>query len=274
MKRVAVAQIERPAKKSKQGGQGAQRQVIVQAGGGHVRQGFAAVARSPGAAVIGEMKYFDCALQNTALVAAATDWTGSMQDPNTTIDLGSAAVANPLCLFVPTVGAALNQRIGRKVKVLKVKVQGRISCANQAAAAAGDAVTAIRLVLCLDQQTNAAQMTGQQLFNPAPTATGALVAFQNPNNFGRFRVLKEKRFMLQNPNMTGSPTAGDVVQSGIGVNFKFNVNFKVPVEVHFNATNGGTVADVVDNSFHMLCSCDSTALAPFIAYYSRVCYKE
>jgi len=190
------------------------------------------------------------------------------------VDLGSAAVANPLGLFAPTVGAGLNQRIGRKVKVLKIKVQGRISCAAQAGIAAGDPVGAIRLVLVMDQQTNAAQMTGQQLFNPAATATGALVAFQNPNNFGRFRVLKEKRFMLQNPNMAGSPTAADVIQAGIGFNFKFNVNFKNPVEVHFNATNGGTVADIVDNSFHILCSADSIALAPFIAYYSRVCYKE
>lgn len=244
------------------------------AGGAVIRHGYSAVSRTSGAAVIGEMKYFDAQLDSTALAACTTTWVaGTMKDPDTTINLGSAAVPTPLCIFAPTVGAALNQRIGRKVKVLKIKIAGSILCIAQAAQAAAETPTLIRLMLVQDCQTNAAQMTGAQLINDASGGQVTVNAFQNPNNFGRFRVLKEKRFILQNPNsFNDAATTG--AQNGMQHMFKMNVNFKVPVEVHFNATNGGTVADIVDHSFHIVAGASSVAFAPNIQYYTRVCYKE
>lgn len=244
------------------------------AGGAQIRRGYGAVSRTSGAAVIGEMKYFDSNLTNTNMTVVTGTWPGgTIVDPTGTINLGSAAVATPLCLFAPTVGAALNQRIGRKVKVLKIKVQGTIQTPAQAAQVTADTGGSVRIILVMDQQTNASQMTSAQLINDADSATANLSAFQNPNNFGRFRVLKDKRFVLANPSaFNDAATTG--AQFGLKVNFKFNVSFKNPIEVHFNATNGGTVADIVDNSFHMLCGTDSVALTPAINYYCRVCYKE
>jgi len=52
------------------------------------------------------------------------------------------------------------------------------------------------------------------------------------------------------------------------------VNFKTPVKVQFNATNGGTVAVIVDNSFHIICGASNITYAPTISYYCRVAYKE
>jgi len=242
-------------------------------GGGQRRQGYAGVPRTQGAAVVGEMKYFDC--ENTGVSAAAVTNTwvaGTMTDPTATINLGSAAVATPLCLFAPTVGAALNQRIGRKVKVLKVKVCGYIDKGAEAAQNTADAAITVRMMLVQDCQTNSTQMTGAQLMNDASTVNTTINSFQNPNNFGRFKVLKEKKFTIQNANMAGEVAAANVIKEGLRIPFKINVNFKVPVEVHFNATNGGTVADIVDNSFHIVCG--STSAQCLIEYYSRVCYKE
>lgn len=239
------------------------------------RKGYTSVARTRGAAVQGEMKYFDCELQDTALSACTTTWVaGTMKDPGTTINLGSAAVATPLCLLAPIVGAALNQRIGRHINVRKIKVYGTFNIAQQAAQAVADSAVKIRLLLVQDCQTNAAQMTGAQLLNDAGGGTTTLNSFQNPNNFGRFRVLKDKMITISNLNLTGSPTANDVIQASYRTQFKMAVNFKVPVPVHFNATNGGTVADIVDNSFHIVIGCDNIAYAPTVSYYSRVCYKE
>lgn len=225
----------------------------------------------------GEMKYFDTTLSDTALSAVTSTWVaGTMKDPATTINLGSAAVATPLCLCAPTVGAALNQRVGRKITVRKIKVHGQINVAQQAAQAAADSANKIRLVLVQDCQTNVAQMTGAQLFNDANAAepTVTINAFQNPNNFGRFRVLKDKMITMSNLNLTGSPTAADVIQASARYQFKFAVNFKTPVEVHFNATNGGTVADIVDHSFHIVAAAENVAYAPTLSYYVRVCYKD
>jgi len=274
MKRTAATQAGGAFKKPRQAQQAvAQRQVP--GGGGQRRAGYGGVQRAQGAAVVGEMKYYDANLTNTNLVATTGTWpAGTMLDPTGSINLGSAAVATPLSLFCPTVGAALNQRIGRKVKVLKIKVMGTLQTPAQATQATADQATSVRLLLVQDCQTNAAQMTAAQLINDADSATANLSAFQNPNNFGRFKVLKQKRFSLADPNMAGEVAAANIIQGSFKVNWKMNVNFKVPVEVHFNATNGGTVADIIDNSFHIVCACDSTALTPALNYYSRVCYKE
>jgi len=57
------------------------------------RSGYGSVARARGAAVTGEMKYFDCSRSATALVATAATWASTEMDPSTTVDLGAAAVA-------------------------------------------------------------------------------------------------------------------------------------------------------------------------------------
>ena len=223
----------------------------------------------------GEMKYYDAVREGTALSATTTTWVaGTLQNPSTSINLGGGAVATPGCLFAPTVGAALNQRIGRKVNVHSVKLRGNVVVPAQTANTNPDAATRVRVILVQDTQTNAGAMTAAQLMNDGTAADNTLSSFQNPNNFGRFKVLKDKTYSLTNVNMTGSPTSGDVIQSGIIVPFKFTHAFKKPVQVNFNATNGGTVADIIDNSFHFIAAVQTAQLAPIISYYSRVGYKE
>ena len=105
----------------------------------------------------------------------------------------------------------------------------------------------VRLMLVQDSQTNAAQMTAAQLMNDAGAADTTINSYQNPNNFGRFRVLKDKDILIQDPNFTTEyepgeePPTGYARTNGLIRNFKFNINFKVLVKVQFNATNGGTV---------------------------------
>lgn len=240
------------------------------------RIGYGSVQRARGAAVTGEMKYFDCEAVGIALAACTTTWVaGTITDPQATINLGDAAVGSPLCLFSPKVSAALNGRIGRKVKVMKVRVNGIINVPAQGSQGAADTSTMIRICLVLDTQTNAAQMTSAQLFNDTTQGGLATVnSMQNPNNFGRFRILKEKRFAMTNANLAGSPTAADLVQQGLMRPFKMSCKFKIPVQVNFNATNGGTVADIIDNSLHIVTGANNITYAPTISYYTRVCYKE
>ena len=131
-----------------------------------------------------------------------------------------------------------------------------------------------------DQQTNGAQMTAAQLMNDAGAADTTINSYQNPNNFGRFRVLKDKDILIQDPNfVTEYPPDPETPYSrtnGLIRTFKININLKVPIKVQFNAVNGGTVLDIVDNSFHVLCACTgvSTNNPPSISYYARIAYKE
>ena len=59
----------------------------------YLRPGYGAIGRTPGGAVIGEMKYFDTAVAN-ANVPNVASWAGTVLDPPT---------FNTLC--VPIVGA-------------------------------------------------------------------------------------------------------------------------------------------------------------------------
>lgn len=206
------------------------------------------------------MKYFDTIKAPTA-VATAADWAATTLDP---------ATFNTLC--VPVVGAAINQRIGRDIRVMKIKIRGSIRVSPQANQTAGDAAAIIRLLLVQDEQTNATQMTGTQLMTTAASAPLAINSFQSTDNFGRFRVLKDKTITMQNPNISYDGT--NMEQQGLLRHWRMNVKFKVPVRVRFNATNGGTIADIVDNSFHILANCAQSDLVPELSYQCRVCYKE
>lgn len=239
------------------------------------RKGYSSVARTRGAAVTGEMKYFDTESTLVAITPVTSTWVaGTESDPETTINLGDAAVATPLTLFAPKVSAALNGRIGRQCKVLKIKVKGTVSIPIASAGNVGRSASQVRVLLVHDMQTNAAQMTALSLLNGASASSATINSFQNPNNFGRFRVLKDKTFSLMDPNMAGEVAAANLVSNGRLIPFKWNISFKVPIEVHFNAVNGGTVADVVDHSFHIIAGCQDNGLGALLSYYARVCYKE
>lgn len=238
------------------------------------RAGYSSVARTRGAAVKGEMKYYDTSLTATALVATTTTWVaGTMQDPTGSINLGDPSLI-PQCLFAPKATASLNGRIGRATNMMKIKLNGLISVPPQAAQAAADASTEVRVMLVMDTETNSAQMTGAQLMNDAFDPSGTLNSFQNPNNFGRFRVLKEKRFSISNLSITGVAVGNTVIQAGTARPFKMSHNFKKPVQVRFNATNGGTVADIINNSLHIVAAVNDATYVPTLSYYTRVSYKE
>lgn len=208
-----------------------------------------------------ERKYFDTELDSSALAAVTTAWGITHRQDPATINT----------IFAPTQGDDFNQRSGRKVQVLKIQIQGEIRCDRQVNQTSADSASTIRILLVQDKQTNAAQMTPADLLQSGAGSV-AIHMFQNPAAFGRFRVLKDKKFTLQNPSMAFDGT--DIEQAGLIRTFKFVVKFKKPVVIHFNATNGGTVADVVDNSFHIVAGSLGTNLAPAISYKSRIVFLD
>lgn len=227
------------------------------------RLGYTTVPRTRGVYGAGEMKYFDTE-RDAALASVTTSWVaGTIADPTT---------FNTLC--VPTVGAAINQRIGREVKVHSIKIRGTIRIPKATALAAAQNGATCRILLVQDKQTNAAQMTGAQLLEGGSAGQTTINSFQNLDNLGRFRVLKDKIITIADPNYAGEVAAANVVHAGIVKPFKIMIKFRKPVHIRFNAVNGGTVADIVDNSFHVVAGRDNSDLAAEMIYKCRVCYKE
>lgn len=207
-----------------------------------------------------ERKYFDVEFSG-AIPAVAASWQGTELDP---------ATLNTL--FAPIQGTGFNNRIGRKIHILSIKIRMQITCAEQTNQTTADSSSICRLIFYQDKQTNATQAQGEDVIDSG-AGSQAVNMYQNPANFGRFKVLRDKRFTLANPNMTYDGT--NIEQAGLAKTFQYNFNFKrYPIEVHFNATNGGTVADIVDNSFHIIGNTTSVSLVPTLSYKARIVFID
>lgn len=178
------------------------------------------------------------------------------------------------CLFYPVPGTGINERIGRRVAVHSLKIRGEIEIPNINDAAVGTQAMAgllCRLIVCIDKQTNAVQMNSQNLIESG-AANLAWDMFQATAAFGRFRILKDKRVKIVNPNFGADLAAYD--RNGLTYPFEYIFKFRKPIHVHYNATAGGTVADIVDNSFHIMCAANNINANPTIQYKARICYTD
>jgi len=99
-----------------------------------------------------------------------------------------------------------------------------------------------------------------------------IFAFQNTESFGRYRVLKDKFYPLQRLNSVG--TKADNAASGIIRKFSFSYKPRKPLVVHYNNTNGGTVADITDHSFHLIAGFDDPDMGITLDYKARVVYVD
>lgn len=194
--------------------------------------------------------------------------------------LGADLTTTPLTAgtcFAPVLGNDITNRIGRRCAVTKIRVKGQIGVAAQTAFPTPDNFCKVRMILFIDKQANATQPTLVQVFqtNAASISTPqAINVPQNLASLGRFRVLKDKFITLQNPGITGSPTAADCIQNSLVKDFKISIKFRKPILVDFNATNGGTFADIVRNSINIQFVCHNNTLTPLVAYYGRIAYTD
>lgn len=208
-----------------------------------------------------ERKYFTTGLGTTALAAANT-WAGDELDP--------AA----LCLFSPVEGADINNRIGRKVCIKKIAIRGVIEALYRTGVAAMTAGSIARLILYMDKQSNGAQSQAEDLMAAPSVADtdNCLCSYQNTASFGRFKVLVDRSFNLSNGSAVYNGATRDLC--GYAMNFKMSRKFVKPLIVRFNGTNGGTIADIVDNSFHIIGCCSNTGCVPSLTYECRTVFTD
>ncbi len=217
----------------------------------------------------GEMKYYDTELTSSA-IPASTDWTATEFNP----DVPNAT--STLC--APAIGAAINQRIGREVKLHKININWQIQTPTQTGVTAGDFGTNIRLIVVQDMQTNAAQAQGEVIMQQPATASSdhAPNSFMNLANLGRFKIHSDQHLVLENPNAAATTATANQAQQGLLIEGQIRLRFKTPVSIRFNAaaTAGGAIADIVDNSFCVYATCSSAGMAPVLVYQARAYYKE
>lgn len=185
-----------------------------------------------------------------SIISNTTSWIGTLQPPTA---LGRTT------LFAPTLGNSIQDRTARTCWVKKIKFRGcvyhtKITDIEQGGAEIMPPI--VRLLLVQDDQANGVPTGGAEIMRTIAQASTKNVfnTFQNLDNLGRFKVLKDKvvRFSDEDgwtifPTVAG--LAGNTNAPQRAKMIKFTHTFKKPVKVHFNAVNNNTVASIVAPSF-------------------------
>jgi len=167
-------------------------------------------------------------------------------------------------------GSGASQREGRKITNVSIEIEGNVYCAPQAGQATTDVPPTIKIALVLDTQTNGAQLNSEDVFaNPSGNAALASSCLRNMLYTKRFRVLKTLTISMPQVGVVAEGAA-DIEQAGAAMPFK--IFRKLGFVTSFLANNG-TIADITDNSLHLVAFANNTTMAPGLFYQARLRYR-
>lgn len=202
-----------------------------------------------------ELKFYDQKLVNSAILTN-TNGSGIEADPSATVLLNTV-----------TEGNGEKQRNGRKMIMKSIFVSGTVTMAPDNDLTAPEIGADIAIWLILDKQTNGATIDSENVFvNPSVDISGGTSLLRNLQFSSRFRVLAKATFTMQRPSMSGDSTNFD--QGGLVRKFMLSANLR-NMPVLFSDT-AETVANIIDNSLHILATCTSAVMTPTITYNSRL----
>lgn len=207
-----------------------------------------------------EGKFFDTFF--VGATGASSDMTGAEMDPSTV-----------LCLNAMPQGDTASTREGNKTVVTGVSIRGTVQVSNEEAGTApGDESNAVVYLVQDTQTTGGSAASGTQLnsedvfTNPGSgSSTPAINALRNmTKNPGRYKVLAKADINVK-PMITqlgaNDYSAGRAQQ-------RFEIYWKGMIPVKHQANNG-TIADIADNSLHVIGFGNSLV----VNYNSRVYFK-
>lgn len=205
-----------------------------------------------------EHKFYDTAYAQAAIAGASTDCGGGEADPS-----GTSMITTP------AVGDGEQNRDGRKIVIESLHIKGHM--ARSATQSTGTLNPGrVFLALVLDTQTNGAQMNSEDCFKALQATTDASVDCHRNLLFGsRFRVLK---ILKWTPNLMAYGWNGTTVNiNQMNKSFEWHIKFPRGLHVNFNAGTTASVANVIDNSIHVIALASTTAFT--LAYNARIRFQ-
>jgi len=161
------------------------------------------------------------------------------------------------CLNILRQGAASSQRIGRKVNMLSLTINGFLY-----RLASSDAQT-LRMLVVYDNQTNGVQPVIQDIIggltsSGSPNAVNNTFQLLNLNNKSRFAILYDKQMSVakavaQAAASSGVASLGNMIapqSTPTNISIKKTINLR-GAEVTFSA-NGGTVGDITTGGLYLI----------------------
>lgn len=150
----------------------------------------------------------------------------------------------------PALGSDMNNRIGRKIQLRSVYIKGSIQVQQSQTGIVSAATTVgtqlCRMIILADLQPNGAAPAITDILNTASPASHLNLNFRD-----RFKIYCDKTWAL-GPfyfNTTATQSIGMVGSPQMIPIKKFK---KINLESIYNATNGGTIADISTGALYMV----------------------
>lgn len=211
-----------------------------------------------------ETKFFDTSNVEANL---GTDIATGEKDP-ATLD----------CISCPAQGDGEQDRDGKKIVITSVHVNGIVNLdADNANSGTIEVAPVVMVALVQDTQTNGAQADSSLVFkNTSTNAKLCSSPMRNLQYNNRFKVLSVWRYAFPAPAIMYN---SDAANSGLvptyvypGVNQRFSFNKKVRIPVNFTGTSS-VIANVVDNSLHIIAYVSHTTRTPQLSYNARIRFQ-
>lgn len=200
-----------------------------------------------------EKKYYDTALAD-ATVLGPTDATNGVYDPSATSMIST-----------PAQGDGPQNRDGKRCIIKSIQITGNIREPINPSTVDGVLPSAYMISLVQDTQTNAAQIASENVFtNVSADLDLAASPTRNLLFASRFKVLKTWHGVLKPSSSFGLSGAfkshGDIRL--------FRCFLKVDMPINFNAGTTSSIANVIDNSLHIVAY--TTTSRPQMSYNARI----
>lgn len=164
----------------------------------------------------------------------------------TSVAVNATGIATPLC--IPTVGADMQNRVGRKITIKSVYIRGLIqTIPSGTAGTAGTAAAQMcRFIILADLQPNGVTLTPTDVLGASFTVQSQL----NLNNRDRFKIYCDKQYVFD-PYMY-TTTATQALANASRQIWPIKKYKKLDLEVVFNGTSTGGIADISSGALYML----------------------
>jgi len=184
--------------------------------------------------------------------------------------IGKIFTVAPTALNVLVVGESGCDRDGRQVINDSIHIRGQVESRTNNDFGAANCAFTVNIVLVLDTQTNGAQLNSEDVFKNTGAAD-ALNADPVKNLlFGsRFRILKSQVYDLTPPG--AMVASANYASNGVRRDFDWYIPFKGGLPVNLNAGTTADVANVIDNSLHVVAF--ATLASSVIGYNARIRFQ-
>jgi len=223
-----------------------------------------------------ETKYFDTSLQQT--VASNADWTGTEVPCTNYIQSDGTTVGSytDSALIPSAIGAGYGQINGNKYYLKRLRIKGMLAPAVVPDSTDVIGVGSTRLTVVLDTQPQGAQAQGESVYTDMGNAVQNNFSFlaMAAGSGGRFQILKDKTFLHQ-PAAAGTDGASTLSTARTGNPFKFNLNWKKPLQVMLKANSATpTVASLSNVNIFILAHTTGSSGGPILYACARAYYVD